>query len=246
MERLIIGDTLKKKKKLKSKRNNKVLLFIIIFLAIFSYFELNGDIRVGNILNDLLYPITREIKDDLKITLEEEIINENKELKELLNIDKSLSEFNIINATIIERNNSFFLNEMTINKGLIDGIEKNTPVITKNGLIGEISSISLFTSKVKLITNNSYKISVTVNKNNKILSVDNNKIIIRGINEKDNIKVGDKVITSGLQEKYPKGIIIGRINNLRYESNNVGIIADVLLESNIDDIRFVAVLKRRI
>ena len=245
MEKLILGDTLKKKKKLKRKDN--ILVVIIIFLSIFSYFELNGDIRVGNILNDLLYIPTRLItEDELKITLEEELINENDELKSLLNINYSLTDFTIINGTVIERNSSFWLNEITINKGLLDGINKKDSVISKNGLIGEISSVSLFSSKIKLITSNDYKISVTINKINKILSTDNNHIIIRGINEKDKIKIGDKVVTSGLQGKYPKGILIGRIKDLRYEDNNVGIIADIELATDINDLSFVSVLKRKI
>ncbi len=84
-----------------------------------------------------------------------------------------------------------------------------------------------------------------INDKNKILIVSDNKIIIRGINREDKIKIGDTVTTSGLQEKLPKGIIIGTIKKIKYENNNVGLVAELELESNIDNLRFVAVLKRK-
>ena len=243
MGRLIIGDLMKKKKKRKD--NQKILLIIIIFLLLFSYFEITGNVRVGNMLNDILYiPFFDIDSNNVSIEYNKELKEENKELKEILNINYSLTDFDMINATVIERNSTFWLNELTINKGSLDGIEKGLCVITSNGFIGEVLFTSLKTSKVKLITDNSFQISVMVNNKNKILSIINNQLVIRGINNKDNIKEGNIVLTSGLQDKYPKGIVIGTITNIESESNNVGLIAFVSLQSNIDNLRFVTVLKR--
>jgi rod shape-determining protein MreC len=246
MGKLIIGDFMKKKKKKKNfKTKERILLILILFLILFSYFELNGDIRLGKILNDLLFIPTRTIKnEELFDSINIELKQENEDLKKLLNINYSLSDFDIFYATVVERNNTYWLNDLLINKGKNDGLEEDIPVVDENGLIGIIESCGRLTSKIKLITDLKYPISIKINNNYKLLTIDKNKLVIRGINNKDKIKIGDKVLTSGLQDKLPKGILVGTIRKIGYESNGVGLIAEVELSANIDDIRFVAILKR--
>lgn len=239
------------KKRKKRKKNNigkdKLYIFLIIFLLILSFFELNSDIRLGNIIKDFIFYPSSYIKTQAFIkTYESELIEENKELKKIMNIKLSLTDFDIEYGTIIERNNSYWLEELTINKGLLNGIKKDSPVITEGGLIGKISSVSLSTSTIKLITNEESSIPVTVNKKNKLLTTKNDKVIIRGINAKDKIKVGDNVTTSGLSSSFPKGILIGTVSSITKEKDKVGYIAEVKLSSNINNLRFVAVLKRKI
>ena len=239
------------KKRKKSKKNNKIkdrlLIFIMFFLLALSYFELNSDIRLGNIIKDLIFYPSSNVKTQAFIkTYETELIEENKELKKIMNIKLSLTDFDIEYGTVIERNNSYWLEELTINKGLLNGIKKDSPVITEGGLIGKISSVSLSNSTIKLITNEESSIPITINKKNKLLTTKNNKVIIRGINAKDKIKVGDSVTTSGLSSSFPKGILIGTVSSITKEKDKVGYIAEVKLSSNIDNLRFVAVLKRKI
>lgn len=237
----------KKKKKKNNKQKEKLCIFLILFLFVLSFFELNSDIRLGNIIRDFIFYPSSFIKTESFIdSYEKELIEENKELKNLMNIKISLTDFDIEYGTIVERNNSFWLEELTINKGLLNGIEKNSAVITEDGLIGKISSVSLNTSTIKLITGEESSISVTISKKNKLLTTNNGKVIIRGINDKDKIKIGDSVITSGLSNNFPKGILIGTISSITKEKDSVGYIAEVKLSSNIDDLRFVAVLKRKI
>ena len=236
----------RKNNKKKKKQNNKFCTYLIAFLLVLSFFELNSDIRLGNTIRDLIFSPSNNLKTQSFInSYENELKKENKELKDLMNIKLSLTDFEIEYATVIERNNSYWLNEITINKGIINGITKNSPVITKSGLIGRVSSLSLTTSKVKLITEEKSSVSVTVNKKNKLLTTYNDKVIIRGINDKDKIKVGDIVTTNGLSNNFPKGILIGKISKIFKEDNKVGYIAEVEISNEINDLRFVAVLKRK-
>ena len=244
---LILGDKVSKKRKRKKKKtNNFIIGLLILFLFLFSYFEVNGDIRIGNILNDILFLPTREIKPNRFLdSISNEIEEENEELKGMLKIDYSLTDFYTIYGTVIERNSLFWLNELIINKGSDDGVEEGSAVVNSNGLVGIIESCGLVTSKVRLVTDIKHPISVMINKKHKLLTVEDNKLIIRGINSGDNIKINDVVTTSGLQEKLPKGIVIGTIKKIEYEKNNVGLVAVVDLDANIDNLRFVAVLRRK-
>ena len=88
------------------------------------------------------------LQKNLNNSLKQEI----KELKELLNLNSTLSEYTTINATIISRNDLYWFNTVIIDKGKKDGLKKNMAVITQNGLIGKISKTTKKTSEIKLIT----------------------------------------------------------------------------------------------
>ena len=141
-----------KKNNKKVKKNDKYLIVIILLLLFFSYYEINNDFRFGGILRDILYAPLRKNNNDLYTFINKEIEKENKDLKEMLDIKDSLTDFDLINASVVERNNTYWLNEITINKGLNDGINDNQIVITKNGMIGKVVDTSNNTSIVRLIT----------------------------------------------------------------------------------------------
>ena len=245
MGKLNNGGNMKKRKK-KKKKTRKLFIVILFFSFILSYYEFNSDYNFGSIIRDIIFYPSRNIDDNkLLNSLENELINENEKLKNILDINYSLNEFDVINATIVERNSSFWFEEFTINRGIIDNVYKNMIVVTNEGAVGIVKNSSLFTSKIKLLTSNKNMISVSINGNNKIMSSSNNKLFIRGINEKDNIKVGDKVLTSGLSDVFPKGILIGNICELIKNEDNVGYTGVVALSSDINDLRFVSVLRRK-
>ena len=239
-----------KRKKIKYKKlilKKYVVFFLLFLLFLFSYFEISGKINFSIFFNDFLfYPLRNvssfEFIDGINLELE----NENKKLKELLTIDESLIDFSIIYSVVIERNNSYWFNYITINKGSNDGITKGMAVVDSNGLVGAIDKVSLNTSMVSLITTDSDKnnLSVNINSFNKILSFSDNNFIIKNIDNEDIINVGDKVYTSGLSDKFPSGILIGEISLIKKNSFSNNYDAYVELASDIDSLRYVAVLKR--
>ena len=230
----------------KIKKDNRFIIIIILLLSLFSYYEINNNFRIGGILRDIIFlPIINDNHKELYTLINKEIKEENNELKKMLNINYSLTDFDSINASIIERNSTYWLNELIINKGHNDGVYDNQLVITSDGMIGKVIDSSYKTSKIQLITSFNTPISVTVNNTNKLLIANDYKLYIKGINEKDNIKVGDKVVTSGLSEFFPKGVLIGEISVIKKENNDIGYYSIVKLSANINNLRFVTILKRK-
>lgn len=239
----------------KTNSKYKIILIIIGIGILFSllFFSLKSNLDTTYLLRDILYfPFTftneqKNILEDRCLELNEELSS----LKELLNINSSLSDFTIISSTVINRNTSYWNNELTINKGSLDNIQKGMPVIDGNGLIGRVDKVGLKTSIVKLITNydKSNKISVRIwnekTSINKVLEVDsNNNLIISGIDNNIDIKIGNRVTTSGLSEIYPSGITIGTIEYIENDKFGISKKAYVKHSSNLDNIRFVSVLIR--
>ena len=230
MGKLILGDNMK----------NKVL-YLIFFLLIMSYIELNDDNRFGGTLRDIIYKPVAIENSFLIDNLNEELKKENEELKKMLKVT-SLTKFEIVYATVVERNLTYFLNELTINKGANDGLKKNMIVVTNEGVIGRIKDVNENTSKVKLLNSDSDIMQVSINNKNMIMKSEDNKLIIKA-NKEDKIKIGNKVVTSGLLDKIPQGALIGTVSKINYE--NVGLSLEIEMTAHTDDLRFVAVLKRK-
>ena len=86
-----------------------------------------------NVSHDESYLIQKNINESLEKEIEE--------LKQTLELNKTLTEYDIENATILSRNKSYWFNTMIIDKGKKDGIKKDMAVITSAGLIGKISKV---------------------------------------------------------------------------------------------------------
>lgn len=236
----------------------KKIVLISFFLGVLfflTFFSIKYNVDTTNVLRDIFYFPINVVIHNKKIELENRCIETNEELeslKNLLEINNTLSEFKFVTSVVVNRNASYWNNELTINKGSRDNIKKGMAVIDEKGLIGKVEKVSFTTSVVKLITNysNDNKTSVRIISNggifvNKILEVDiNNRLIITGIDNDYNINIGDEVITSGLSDIYPSGITIGQIEKIEDEIFGLSKKAYVKHISDLDNIRFVSVLIR--
>lgn len=190
------------------------------------------------------------IQKNLNISLENEI----KELKELLNLNSTHSSFDKVHARVLSRNNIYWLNTLTIDKGTNDGIKKDMAVITTNGLIGKISKVTKTTSEVKLLTSDdiTYKTSVVIRVDNKdyyaILNgydTETNLLKVTAIDKNIPLKVGDTILTSGLGNM-PQGIYIGSIVSSKIDSYDLSKTVYVKSEQDFSTINYVTILKEKV
>lgn len=191
----------------------------------------------------------------LDIAEMDELEKENKELRKLLDIDKTLSDYSYLNATVINRNIGYWYNTITIDKGSSSGIKKNIAVITSDGLIGKVIKTTNFSSTIKLLTSDEIdsKVSVKIKVEDKYIyglltsyKKEENLFVIEGISESIEIPVDSLVTTTGMGDIFPSGILIGKVK--RVGTDNFDLAKIVEVESNVDfnDIKFVTVLKRKV
>lgn len=194
-------------------------------------------------------------QDNKSSLLEEENIELKQSLEELkkaLDLNKLLTDYEKVNATIINRNIGNWYNTLTIDKGEKNGLKTDEVVITNEGLIGKIIKTSFYTSEVKIITtydlNN--KISVGIRSGNVTTyglltgyDINEQKLMVTDIIDNTTIKVGDKVTTSGLSNAYPKGLLIGTVSKI--ESDEFGISKTIRVQPAVDfnNLRYVTVIK---
>ncbi len=188
------------------------------------------------------------IQKNINASLEKEI----EELKKVLELNKTLTEYDVVNATILSRNRSYWFQTITIDKGKKSGIKKDMAVITKDGLIGKITKVSNYSSEVKLITANdkAFKVSISIRTNGVdhyavLDGYDKKTSLIKatGIDKTAPIQVGDTVLTSGLGGMFPTGIYIGLVEKIEEDKYNLSKNVYIKTLQDFNDIHYVTVLK---
>ena len=163
------------------------------------------------------YKLNKEEIKNLKSKeiLNEIVISENKELKNLIE-DFTFTTSKIL-AKVIVDHDSPFLKTIIINKGSKDGLKIGTNIFDKNYLIGRVIEINFKTSRVLLLSdlNSSVPISITPGNIQAIVVGDGeNSGEIKYI--KDNLleDIQDESIgyTSGTGDLYRSGVPVGRLN----------------------------------
>lgn len=175
-------------------------------------------------------------------------------LKNELNIDYTLTDYEYLNATVTSRSVGYWYNTITINKGSYNGIKKDMVVINGKGLIGRVIKTSTFTSDVRLITtsetNNKISVHVSNGDNNLYGLINNydyskNLLEVEGISNTKDVDIGDFVYTSGLGGIFPSGILIGSVSEITTDSYDLAKIIKVKPSADFSNINYVSVLKRK-
>lgn len=175
-------------------------------------------------------------------------------LKEELNIDYTVNDYDFLNATVISRNVTHWYNTITIDKGSYNGVKNDMVVVNSKGLIGKIVNTTTFTSDVRLITTSDTdnKISVTISdgKNSvngliKNYNYKTNYLEIEGVSNTKKIGTGYYVYTSGLGGVFPSGILIGTVENITTDEYGLTKIISASPIVDFADINYVAILKRK-
>ncbi len=157
---------------------------------------------------------------EANIKLSNEIANlkesklENLRLSKLLNF-KSNTEIPLISAKIINKTLIQARNTITINSGRYEGIEIDMPIITDDGLVGRIISVSDNYALGQIILNKDMRISV---KNQRtrvdgILIYDGaGNLTVGNVLKNSDVNPGDIFITSEYSNLYPPGIPVGTVS----------------------------------
>lgn len=145
----------------------------------------------------------------------EETKKENERLQGLLNVKDPISRESVA-ATVIGYDPSSWVQAVTLNKGSNDNIELGLPVISGGGVVGQVIAVSPHTSRVLLIIDRASGVDV-------MLQDSRARGILEGtggepcdyqfVIESEEVNIGDKVVTTGLDGVFPKGINVGVVTS---------------------------------
>ena len=146
----------------------------------------------------------------------EQLSKENEELLEMMGYTKRKTISKSVIGEIIDM--SYFPKESISIKTDIDEIKEEMVAISMNGLVGTIDQIFPNYVKVVPIYEKNVNIPGLIQRTNQNIILEGkgeqNKLSIKNFKNNSNIILDDKIFTSGLGGKYPKGFLIGKVKKI--------------------------------
>jgi rod shape-determining protein MreC len=110
-----------------------------------------------------------------------------------------------------------FTHVVVVNRGNQHGIKAGQAVVDSKGVIGQVTRVYPFTSEVTLITDKELSIPIQIERNQLraiAFGEGNNTLDIPYLPTNVDIKVGDKLVTSGIDGIYPSGLAVAIVTKI--------------------------------
>ncbi len=177
------------------------------------------------------------------------IEEENEFLQSFLGIKEEHVEFLFENATVVGRESTNYRTVFTLSKGTLHGIEVNMPIITEDGLVGHITEVGATWSKAEILTESSFAVGAYIERSGTLGVVEGTyELRSEGlcqmvyIEPDSDIRVGDKVLSSGIGEIYPRGLLIGKVVSFSVDENTRTLTALIEPAADLDSISKVMII----
>ena len=141
----------------------------------------------------------------------------NERLRSLLNFQKAITGQPVA-AEVIGRDPSAWFKTLIIDKGRADGVIKGLPVVMPLGIAGQVIEVSNHYSKVMLIIDRNSAVDALVQRTRARGVVKGESVgwcRLQYVLRKNDVRVGDTIVSSGLDGVYPKGLRIGRVADVQ-------------------------------
>ncbi len=158
----------------------------------------------------------------------------NQRLRKFLHFQKTKT-IETVSAGVIGKDPSPWFKTVIIDKGSADGIQKGFPIVVPEGIAGQVMAVSSHYAKVLLIIDRNSAVDALVQRSRA-------RGIIRGrsaescflnyVLRKNDVRVGDEVVSSGIDGVYPKGLRIGYVSSVI--RRNSGMFQAVTITPSVD------------
>jgi rod shape-determining protein MreC len=213
-------------------RRQQIILFFFLFTISVIPLLLSENanlILARNLSSVLLYPvrITSKLVEYLNISnvriekLEirvNKLTLENAILRDILDLDTTqlaARDLRLLKASVIGRDPQNINGYLHIDKGTVHGVVKNQPVVSADGFVGKIRNAGTTTSIVETIENRGFAVSaIDINTGIHGVVKSQTNLLFDYVRHTDTIEIGDSLLTSGMSEVFPKGILIGTVQRV--------------------------------
>lgn len=151
--------------------------------------------------------LTREANDLRELSLE------CVRLQELMDM-KDDAGFPVVTARVVGKNRLSVFQTVLIDKGSTDGIEVGFPVVAADGVAGRIIEVSWNVSKVLLLVDYNSNIDALIQRTRcqgVLQGASSSGCELKYVQRSEDVRVGDVVVSSGLDRVFPKGLLLGTV-----------------------------------
>ncbi len=178
-----------------------------------------------------------------------QIKQENEQFRTVLELKEENRDYQMLPATVIGRDPNDVFYGFSIDQGSLNGVSKNDPVITGDGVVGWVSEVYATSSQVTTLFSPNTKIGAIAKKSRDtgvtgcdITLADEGLIKLAYLTSENKVEAGDIITTTGLSGMYPKDLLIGTVKEVLYEDSGVSQYALVEPFVDIKNVRDVFVL----
>ena len=158
----------------------------------------------------------------------------NTRLRNLIDFQKNISE-RVIAAEVVGKDPSTWFKTVIIDKGEADGLSQGLPVVISQGIVGQVIEVSNHYSKVMLIIDSNSAVDSLVQRTRArgvIKGASTDQCRLDYVLRKNDVRIGDTIVSSGLDGVYPKGLRIGHVS--RVIEHDADIFHEVIISPFVD------------
>lgn len=159
----------------------------------------------------------------LRVVELEEARLENERLRTMVGFIDA-RELEALGARVIGRPTTAWEGVITIDRGIADGVTTGMPVLAPQGLLGQTVDVTEHSSKVRLITDQRSGVSAII-QSTRAEGIVNGSIeqdlTMDFVSQESTVVVGDIVLTSGMGGVYPKGLLVGDVQLVEVNENDL-------------------------
>lgn len=214
--------------------------------AVTNYFSSISSMRTAQSENDSLKQRIQEL--EVEVQNSKSLTFENERLKSLLQL-KDETAYRFLPAQIIGRDTSAWFDTSIINRGSLDGVKLNMPIVTNGGLVGRVTAVSPLTAQISLITKDKSGLGAVIG----ALGTSNALGVVSGSGKKEilemgyvpgsvEVKTGESVYTTGQDGIYPPGLKLGEVAEVRAGSASEALKIYIQPSAKLSSMQEVAVL----
>ncbi len=176
------------------------------------------------------------------------LLAENNRLRELLDSSSKVNE-DVLIAEIMSIDLEPFSRRIIINRGDVDGVHLEQPLLDANGVLGQVISMGAFSSTAMLITDPNHALPVqSVRTGARAIAVGvakGDQLKLEHIPNNANIKIGDVLVTSGLGGRFPVGYPVGRITDFEIDPSQPFAKVSAKPSADIEHVREVLLVRQK-
>ena len=158
----------------------------------------------------------------------------NQRLNSLLNFQKSIQR-EVLPAAVIGKDPSTWFKTIIIDKGLRHDVVKGLPVVVPAGIAGQVMEVAGNYAKVLLIIDQNNAVDALVQRTRArglVTGAAAGQCVFKYVLLKNDVRIGDILISSGLDGVFPKGLRVGQVSNVI--RSNAGIFQEVKVAPFVD------------
>jgi rod shape-determining protein MreC len=182
--------------------------------------------------NNLLKKKVDILENERNRLLEE--VQATRRLKEFLGFKKE-RQLSLVAAEIIGTDTYGWTKTFFLGKGLDEKLVRNMAVVTPHGIVGKILEVRSDTSKMLLATDPRFRVDALIQRTRTKGIIEGNgseRLILKYIRQLDDVKIGDKIISSGFGGIFPKGLVVGTVVKVENGEDNFFKYIEVAPEAN--------------